>query len=193
MDENNRKKAIQTSIKGVIYLVLVMIGIFGITSLVKMAGYTSSVEENEAREANKQWEEQKKVKEANSRLLLTHEENSNGEIAALPLGMYLKILDFENGVLKLELDNQSGYKMEYTEIWKIEVENGADYQELGVIYGQAGKEAASEKELKSTILLDLTKVVLNCDLNSLGELKPGHYRIWMEDLESEFTLKEAEE
>ena len=76
-EQQNRKRAIQTSLKGIVYLVLVMIGIFGITSLMKMTGFTSAELEKESKEQKAEWEESRRVKEENGKLALKSEVTEN--------------------------------------------------------------------------------------------------------------------
>lgn len=183
----NRKTAIQTSLKGVIYLVLVMVGIFAITSLMKLTGLSMVDQDAEVKAEKAEWEEAKRVKDANKKLQLKTEEdeNANEGIASLPLGMYLSVVKYEDGILTVLIDNQSGYKMEYHESWTIEYEENGTWQEFG-----AGSKEAEEKAL---LLLDLTKASIECDLNQIGELKAGNYRILVDDLQAEFVLEEIEE
>ncbi|MBQ0001861.1 MAG: hypothetical protein KBT01_10070 [Clostridiales bacterium] len=195
MNENNtdRKRAISTSLKGVIYLVIVMIGIFGITSLMKMAGLTNvDRDAAEIKAGKEQWEENKMIKEANGKLELVKDPSADPAISFLPLGMYLTVTDYENGILKLILDNQSGYQMEYRKVWTLDREKDGAYEELGVLF-QKEEGINDPSDVKPVLILDLTKEALECDLNSLGRLEPGNYILHMEDIQAAFSLKEVEE
>lgn len=193
-EQQNRKKAIATSFKGVIYLVIVMLGIFGITSLVKMIGLSSGNFDAESKEEKAKWEESRQIREANGKLCLKKIADIDTGISSLPLRVYLHVLNYENGILQIQLDNQSGYTMEYREFWKIEYEKDGNWTELATLYNQTDEEKTelTYEDMKPVLLMDLTKVSMDCDLNKLGELKPGNYKILLDDLEAVFTLDEVE-
>lgn len=198
MDEKkiNQRNSFLVSFRGVIYLVLVMIGIFALTSLVRMTGISSEIQEAGEQETRKE-QEAFQVKKKNGTLKLVENEEGNAEISSLPLGMYLCVLGYENGILELEMDNQSGYRMEYKEIFTIEKKDSVsgEWAVLGTIYDAAltDPESFQMETVKGVLILDLTKARMKCDLNVLGELEEGQYRVIMDDITAEFALEEGEE
>lgn len=192
MDERkqNQKNSFIASAKGILFLVLVMIGIFCMTSLVKMTGLVKP----ETEEKEKQEENALSIEKANADLVLKKDVETEEGIASLPLGMYLRVIDYEKGILTLEIDNQSGYHMGYREVFTVVKEEDEEWQVLGTIIGSelVDPEETDLDAIKEITLMDLEKTKASCDLNALGKLEPGNYQIMMEDIAAEFTLEKEE-
>lgn len=104
-------------------------------------------------------------------------------ISNLPLGMYLSIKEIRDGVVTLEIDNQSGYEMTYNGDFILEVQENGQWETVSMLDG------AVIVDVLYTIP-DLQKDTLTIDLYSLyGTLSPGHYRLMQEDMSAEFDLE----
>lgn len=104
-------------------------------------------------------------------------------ISNLPLGMYLSIKEISDGVVTLEIDNQSGYEMTYNGDFILEVQENGQWKTVSMLDG------AVIVDVLYTIP-DLQKDTLTIDLYSLyGTLSPGHYRLMQEDMSAEFDLE----
>lgn len=100
----------------------------------------------------------------------------------LPLGMYLSVKEVKDGVVTLEIDNQSGYEMTYTADFALETEKDGQWESVPV---QAG---AAIVDVLYTIA-DLETQEYEIDLHAMyGELEAGHYRLSQEDMAAEFDI-----
>lgn len=112
----------------------------------------------------------------------SQDDNTDYGISDLPLGMYLTVIDYKDGVLTLEIDNQSGYEMTYTEDFTLEIKKDGEWEVVPL------KEGALIVDSTSTIK-DLEKNTVTYDLNDRYEsLEKGTYRISQEDMSAEFTI-----
>lgn len=117
-------------------------------------------------------------------LSLKVEDNENEGIAFLPLGVYLRPIAYENGQLKVEIDNQCGsdyyYGMDYA-LQKKDGENWIDVEPV-VEYGWPKI---------SLMVKDTEKATEEYDLTVFGDLEAGSYKLVKNELEAEFTLEET--
>lgn len=110
------------------------------------------------------------------------EETDDYGIMNLPLGMYLSVKEVKDGVVTLEIDNQSGYEMSYGGDFFLDVEKDGQWERVSMQDGVAIADIAY-------VIEDLEKQEYTIDLNALyGELEAGHYRLYQDDMSAEFDL-----
>lgn len=104
-------------------------------------------------------------------------------ISALPLEMYMTVLDVSDGVATVLIDNQSGYEMDYSEYYSLQMERDGQWYILPPKENMAFNDIAH-------ILPDLESVTVTCDLSPYGALQAGHYRLEKDGMYAEFWLDE---
>ena len=117
-------------------------------------------------------------------LTLKKTEEKKSEASTMPLGMYLTVTDYENGMLTAELANQSGYTMTYGEAYGLEKLVDGSWTVLEPVTEIFWQETATE-------IADLKTDTLLCDLSIFGDLTAGEYKLTKPDLEAAFTLEET--
>lgn len=103
-------------------------------------------------------------------------------IMDLPLGMKLSIKETNGYVLTLEIDNQSGYEMTYTEDFSLQVLNRDKWEEVPQKDGAIIIDAEH-------VIEDLEKQTLEYDLEEhYGALPNGTYLLSQEDMSVTFNI-----
>lgn len=103
------------------------------------------------------------------------------QISTLPLGIYLKVVNYNSGFVTAKLINNSGYTMTYGEEYGLQ-----KYEEGMWIDLAPQKEMYDFEEVHE--IEDLKEVVLVYDLSVFGDLPKGHYRLTKTDLSAEFDV-----
>lgn len=109
------------------------------------------------------------------------EAEAAGQIATLPLGIYLKVEEYKDGFVTARLINNSGYLMTYGD------EYGLQKCEEGVWLDLAPVKEIYDFGEKHEIE-DLKEIQLVYDLSVFGDLPKGHYRLMKTDLSAEFDI-----
>lgn len=112
-------------------------------------------------------------------------DNDDYGIMDLPLGMKLSVIDIDGLYnLTLEIDNQSGYEMTYTEDFQLQVLEDEEWSDIPV------KDGAVIIDSVHTIA-DLEQQTIQYNLEDVyGELQSGTYRLIQDDMVSnEFTIQ----
>lgn len=110
-------------------------------------------------------------------LRLVKQPRVNVGISNLPLMMYVNVLDFKKGILKAEIDNQSGYTMSYNKGYAVNRIENRQYKEI------VNALREEKEEIK-----DLEKREILIDLSSY-KLTAGLYMLVLADNRVEFELK----
>lgn len=119
-------------------------------------------------------------------LVLQTEEDQNGDISFLPLGVYLKPVSYENGMLTMVIDNQSGDDYYYGKEYMLQKQYGEEWFDVDPVEEYGWPKI-------SLMVKDLETAYEVYDLTVFGELEAGTYKLVKNELEAEFTLMEAEE
>ena len=109
-----------------------------------------------------------------------YETNDPG-ISSLPLGMYMQAVGFCDGILTLEISNQSGYLMEYGEDYALFIRKNGEWKELPWSEGYGWNDIAYT-------INDLETQLITADLSVFGKLESGEYRIVKSGMQAEFRL-----
>lgn len=116
-------------------------------------------------------------------LKLKDSARTSGQIAFLPLGVYMSALDYEDGILSVLISNQSGYTMTYGGEYYLQKKDGDKWIDLPLPENFIFPEGA--KSIK-----DLDDNIEKYDLNIFGGLEAGQYKIKKMDFETTFVLTE---
>ena len=108
-------------------------------------------------------------------------ESSDSELSTMPLDMIMRVVGFENGIVTVEIDNHSGYEMDYGDEYTLQRLEGEEWVEV-----QPEKEYAWKDVLHT--IPDLTVAEETYDLTVFGELPSGKYKLVKNDLEAEFEI-----
>ena len=125
------------------------------------------------------------IVEANSKLeLVQGTTNEDLGISTLPMEMYLKVTGYHDGILLVDVINESGATMFYGRSYFLDRMNEAtgEWEELPMVEAMMWAQDMIE-------IADLETQSTECDLNPYGALEPGSYRIRKADMSCEFALK----
>lgn len=103
-------------------------------------------------------------------------------VSTLPLGIYMQVTDYQEGLLTVNIINQSGYEMTYgDEFFLQKQEDNGEWTTL---------EPDTETAAGDTVhtIKDLTTDTVQYDLTCYGTLSAGHYKFLKMDLEAEFDI-----
>ena len=106
-------------------------------------------------------------------------------ISTLPLDITMRVVDYKDGILTVEIDNHSGYEMEYGNEYSLQKLEGEEWVEVKPKQEYGWMDIAH-------IIPDLTVNTETYDLTPFGTLSPGKYKLVKDDLEAEFELTEEE-
>lgn len=113
----------------------------------------------------------------------TAQDNSGEDEIALPLlTVTLTVEDVTDGVVTVQIDNQSGEVFTYYDSFVLEREENGEWKQVPFLEDAEFNEIAYE-------LSDLCAHTKEYDLFAYcGELEAGNYRITISDISAEFTL-----
>lgn len=114
-------------------------------------------------------------------LVLKDSARTGGGFTFLPLGMYMSVLDYDDGILTVGISNQSGYRMSYGGEYYLQKKNGDSWIDMPLPEGYVFKEGVKQID-------DLDENFEKYDLSVFGKLGPGEYRLRKMDLDVSFTL-----
>lgn len=121
--------------------------------------------------------------ESNIKGQIVLEDTSKNEgIAVMPLGMYMSIKEINDTVAVIEISNQSGYEMVYSEYFSLEKEENGEWVEVPILKDVTFRDDAN-------VIKDLEKVEVTCDLKIFGDLEIGKYRLIKDDMMANFEIK----
>lgn len=124
-----------------------------------------------------------KLDEKHNGLKLKTEEDVNGEIAFLPLGVFLKPVSYNNGQLTVLIDNQSGSDYYYGKEYTLQKKDGDKWSDVKPVQEYGWPKI-------SLMVKDLETATEVYDLTVFGELEAGTYKLLKNEQEVEFTLIE---
>ena len=114
---------------------------------------------------------------------LPDSESQDQNISTLPLDITMRVVDYKDGILTVEIDNHSGYEMEYGDEYSLQKLEGEEWVDV------ESKQEYGWDEI-AHIIPDLTVNTETYDLTPFGTLSPGKYKLVKNDLEAEFELTE---
>ena len=113
---------------------------------------------------------------------LVQQNDDEQDLSTMPLGIYLNVMDYENGILQVKLINVSGYTMTYGNEYWLQKKTDTGYINVEPQKEYAWDEVSYEIE-------DMREVTLSYDLSVFGDLEAGEYRLCKTDLSADFELE----
>lgn len=113
--------------------------------------------------------------------LQLHKE-SKPSIDNMSLYVDLSVKDYQDGIVTVELFNQSGYTMIYGEEYSLQKYENEEWVDVKAKRAYTWNEIAHE-------IKDMETVELQYDLSVFGSLKAGRYRLIKNDMMAEFELE----
>jgi len=121
---------------------------------------------------------------SSEKLVIRKEQES--ELTTLPLEMIVKATEYNNGILTLEITNQTGEEISYSDdfILAKSSDNGQTYAHMTKLVSMdLINEEPSEYQIA-----DCKTQKMTCDLRRFGKIEAGMYMIILDDFRCEFQL-----
>lgn len=179
----DKKNSIRVSLRGILFLILIMVGIRVLIALASGAGWIQTEEKKEA-------DSMEEIIEYNKQFKIEEKNAVNDGIASLPLMVYVDAVDYRDGILTVHVDNQSGFHAALKQIYRLELQEGEQWTELSPVAesGSAIGKKADQNDVEMLELEDLESQELEIDLNQFGKLTEGSYKLSIDDWSTEFAL-----